>query len=241
MRPLVASFAALILLVPLAAGAQQRNAGQQRPSPPPTMPPLRPSVPPPIVNMFPPLMPPPPGGLTPRFGENPPFRTRQQRFFPFGSTAYAPFVFGYQESVEASGTRSQSPAAVTGLLRLAVTPPGAQVFVDSYYVGTVDDVNAQRALELEAGPHRIEFRAPQYQTLTVDVRVLPYETVTYRGALEPTRPQAQAAPAAGAATVMYVIPRCYAGNTPPRQNRLPSGCDIKQVQVLTPPAAPSRR
>jgi hypothetical protein len=33
---------------------------------------------------------------------------------------------------------------------------------------------------------------------------------------------------------MYVIPNCYLGNIPPRANRLPSGCDIKQVQVLAP-------
>ena len=40
---------------------------------------------------------------------------------------------------------------------------------------------------------------------------------------------------------MYVIPKCYAGNLPPRQSRLPSGCDVKQVQVLNPPAIPSQR
>jgi len=37
-----------------------------------------------------------------------------------------------------------------------------------------------------------------------------------------------------AATKMYMIPNCYLGNIPPRANRLPQGCDIKQVQVLGP-------
>jgi hypothetical protein len=134
------------------------------------------------------------------------------------------------------------PAEATGLLRLSVTPDQAQVFVDSYYVGTVEDVNAQRVLELSAGPHRLEFRAPQYQTLTVDVRILPYETVTYRGALEFKRlPVPAPPPAAGPPTVMYVIPKCYLGNLPPRQSRLPSGCDVKQVQVLKPPTAIAAR
>jgi hypothetical protein len=118
-----------------------------------------------------------------------------------------------------------------------VTPLAAQVFVDSLYVGTVDDINAQRVLQLAEGPHRLELRAPQYQTVTVDIRISPYETVTYRAALEPMRPAAAAPAAPGVAAAnakMYLIPNCYLGNIPPRANRLPSGCDIKQVQVLGP-------
>ena len=134
------------------------------------------------------------------------------------------------------------PAQATGLLRLSVTPASAQVFVDSLYVGTVNDVDAQGGvIQLEAGPHRLEFRAPGYATQTVDVRVNPLETVTYRAALDLARPPAATAPpAAGPPTVMYVIPNCYLGNLPPRQSRLPSGCDVKQVQVLKPAAAASR-
>jgi hypothetical protein len=184
-------------------------------------------------------MQPPTGGLTPRFGEGPPFRTRRPSFPSGAGGAYAPFIFGYPETPDLESRRSYrepAPAPSTGLLRIAVTPSSAQVFVDSYYVGTVDDVNVQRVLELDAGPHRLEFRAAQYQTLIVDVRILPLETVTYRGALEPTRAAAPP-PAAGPPTVMYVIPKCYLGNLPPRQSRLPSGCDVKQVQVLKPTIA----
>lgn len=128
-----------------------------------------------------------------------------------------------------------------GLLRLSVTPGSAHVFVDSLYVGTVDDVNAQGGvIQLEAGPHRLEFRAPGYATHTVDVRINPLETVTYRATLDLARPPAATAPTAAAPTVMYVIPNCYLGNLPPRQSRLPSGCDVKQVQVLKPTAAAVR-
>jgi hypothetical protein len=245
MRQFVA-LAALILMAPPVAHAQARQGGNHRPPPPPTAP-ARPTVPPPpITYPFAPLMPPPAGGLTPRFGEGTPFRTHTPLFFPSGSTAYAPFVFGYQDSVapDDSRRRTQSslPAPSTGLLRLSLTPVTAQVFIDGYYVGTVEDIEAQRVLQLEAGPHRIEVRAPQYHTLTVDIRVLPHETVTYRGALEPTRPQAATPPppAAGPPTVMYVIPKCYVGNLPPRQSRLPSGCDVKQVQILKPPVIAAR-
>jgi hypothetical protein len=242
MRQVVVALTALILAAP-AADAQPRPGGNNRPPPPPTIAPAQPTVPPPpITYPFPPLMPPPAGGLTPRVGEGPPFRSNRPLFFPSGSTAYAPFVFGYQDSVDPSARRRpRPPTPATGLLRLAVTPASAQVFVDSYYVGTVEDIDAQRVLELEAGPHRLEFRAPQYQTLTVDVRIVPYETVTYRGTLDLTRLPAPAPPpAAVPATVMYLIPKCYLGNLPPRQSRLPSGCDAKQVEVLRPAASNSR-
>jgi hypothetical protein len=236
MRKLLITIAALILSAPPVAHAQ-RPGGSRRPPPPP--PPTSPTtVAPPITYPFPPLMQPPAGGLTPRFGEGPPFRTRRQSFPSGYGGGYAPFIFGYPETADVESRRSsRAPAPSTGLLRLAVTPTSAQVFVDSYYVGTVDDVNTQRVLELEAGPHRLEIRAPQYQTLTVDVRILPLETVTYRGALEPVRVAPPPSPATGPPTVMYVIPKCYLGNLPPRQSRLPSGCDIKQVQVLKPTVA----
>jgi hypothetical protein len=248
MRQLIVTLAALILTAPLAVHAQPRQGGNRHPPPPPTpTPPAQPTTvaPPPITYPFPPLMPPPAGGLTPRVGEGLPFRTPPSRFLRSGSTAYPPFIYGYQGSADpADVTRSRSPepTQATGLLRLSVTPDQAQVFVDSYYVGTVEDVTAQRVLELPAGPHRLEFRAPQYQTLSVDVRILPYETVTYRGALEFKRlPVPAPPPAAGPPTVMYVIPKCYLGNLPPRQSRLPSGCDVKQVQVLKPPTAIAAR
>ena len=142
-------------------------------------------------------MTPPAGGLTPRAGEGVPFHTRRP-FVGSGSTAYAPFIFGYPDSTYGQSRPDVRIPPATGLLRLAVTPSSAQVFVDSYYAGTVDDVNAQRVLELEAGPHRLELRAAQYQTLTVDIRITALETMTYRGALEPTRAPAAAAPAATA-------------------------------------------
>jgi hypothetical protein len=153
----------------------------------------------------------------------------------FGGFGYgfAPFYAGDPNATNAPAPPPQQPR-VTGLLRLAVTPESAQVFVDSFYVGTAADIEAQRALALDAGPHRLEMRAAGYETLTVDVRVAPYETITYRGALDPARaPAAQSARAAApSSNPMYVIPNCYLGNVPPRANRLPSGCDIKNVQVL---------
>lgn len=176
-------------------------------------------------------MTPPAGGLTPR--ENPPFRTpaRPNRGHSGGSY-FGPYL-GYPETTPGTPTAAPPVDRATGWLRLAVTPANAQVFVDGYYVGTVDDVNAKRDLALDAGPHRIRFIAPTYQTLAVDVQIAPGDTVTYRGALEPATPAPPPPPrTAGAQTSMYLIPNCYLGNVPPRASRLPAGCDIKHVQVL---------
>jgi hypothetical protein len=220
------------------AGAQRSHVSRPTPPPRPPAPPPTPpqTVAPPITYPFPPLMTPPAGGLLPRAGEGVPFRTRPPRAGYGGSYFYPPLGYADStEAVDASRSGSAAPVPTTGLLRLSVTPLSAEVFVDSLYVGTVADINARNVLELTAGPHRIEIRAPQYQTVTVDVRITPYETVTYRATLEPLRlPPAAAPPAHGPATTMYVIPNCYLGNVPPRPNRLPSGCDAKQVQVIGP-------
>jgi hypothetical protein len=225
------------------SGQTSHNVTRPVPPPPPAPPPTAPRVvAPPLTYPFPPLMTPPAGGLLPRAGEGVPFRTGSRRD-PYrssgGSAFYGP-LYGYAtgDSVDPNRQRPAPPAPSSGLLRLDVTPTTAQLFIDSLYVGTVADINARNVLQLEEGPHRIEIRAPQYQTVTVDVRILPYETVTYRAALEPARAAAPVAvppPAASAAAAkMYMIPNCYLGNIPPRANRLPSGCDIKQVQVLGP-------
>ena len=223
------------------AGQAPSSVSRPAPPPPPVPPPAPPAVvAPPITYPFPPLMPAPTGGLTPRFGEGPPFRTFTPIFNPSGAPFFAPFVGGYFDTPGYVGRKrgrpAPQPATATGLLRLSVTPLTAQVSVDSFYVGTVEDINAQNVIQLDAGPHRIEIRAAGYQTLTFDIQILPYDTVTYRGALEATRaaPASRLPAAAGAPTSMYVIPNCYLGNVPPRPNRLPSGCDIKQVQILTP-------
>jgi len=72
----------------------------------------------------------------------------------------------------------------TGNLRLDVQPMTAQVFVDGYYVGTVEDfVQTLAGLNLQSGPHHLEFRSPGYDTLAVDVQIQPSRTITYRATL----------------------------------------------------------
>jgi hypothetical protein len=84
--------------------------------------------------------------------------------------------------------RSLKPSA-SGTLRLEVSPDTAQVYVDGFYAGTVEDAAHSRGvLTMAAGWHRIEFRAPGYETLAANVTIVPDATVSYRGDLKPLRP-----------------------------------------------------
>ena len=80
-----------------------------------------------------------------------------------------------------AGYDGQPPAF--GGVRLRVEPRNAQVFVDGYFVGTVDDFDSGKGLPLESGPQSIEIRADGYESLELKVRILPDETITYEGDL----------------------------------------------------------
>lgn len=72
-----------------------------------------------------------------------------------------------------------------GALKLKVTPRQAEVFVDGYYAGAVDDYDGVfQRLRLEPGPHRIEIRLDGYEPLSFEVRILPDRTVTFKGELK---------------------------------------------------------
>jgi hypothetical protein len=73
----------------------------------------------------------------------------------------------------------------TGGLKLKVKPRNAQVYVDGYFSGVVDDFDGIfQKLKLRAGAHRVELRAEGYQPSVFDVLVVAGETVTYRAELK---------------------------------------------------------
>ncbi|HEX2343926.1 MAG TPA: PEGA domain-containing protein [Vicinamibacterales bacterium] len=73
-----------------------------------------------------------------------------------------------------------------GKLRLKVKPREAQVYVDGYFSGVVDQFDGVfQRLTLQAGGHRVEIRADGFQTLSFEVMIAPNETVTYSGELKP--------------------------------------------------------
>jgi len=84
--------------------------------------------------------------------------------------AYPGYSGGYQASSE------------EGALRLKIKPKNAEVYVDGYFTGIVDEFDGifQR-LHLDPGVHRIEVRAAGYETLTFEVRISTDHTTTYQG------------------------------------------------------------
>ena len=96
-----------------------------------------------------------------------------------------PYVYPGATVVYAPPSRK----AEYGGVRLQVSPRGAAVYVDGYYVGTVDDFDGLfERVSLEPGPHHIEIQAPGFETAAFDVNVLPNQTIEYRGDLERLRP-----------------------------------------------------
>ena len=132
-----------------------------------------------------------------------------------------------------------APVPDVGYLRLEVEPAALlQIYVDGVYVGTPADHRGE--IELRSGAHRIEIRAPGYESMTFDVRIEAERGITYRGDLRPTG--APSAPPAAPATAtvptgsktLYVIRGCYLGNVLPDPERLPAGCDISRMKTHAP-------
>jgi hypothetical protein len=79
-----------------------------------------------------------------------------------------------------------SPSAQTGHLRIQVGRGAVQVYVDGFYVGTVEDVDrSSDGLNLPPGWHRLEFRAPGYATSAANVTIELNRTIDYRADLTP--------------------------------------------------------
>jgi hypothetical protein len=73
-----------------------------------------------------------------------------------------------------------------GELRLKVHPRDAQVYIDGYYAGRVDEFDGVfQSLRLEEGEYQVEIVLPGYEPLAFDVRIFPGEKTTYEGDLIP--------------------------------------------------------
>lgn len=102
---------------------------------------------------------------------------RHSGFYPYGSGFY-PYGSGYGYYGRVYNSFD------LGEVRLDVSPRHAQVYVDGYYAGVVDDYDgAFQALKLESGTYRIEIMAPGYETLVFDVQISPGQKIRYRGEL----------------------------------------------------------
>jgi hypothetical protein len=75
----------------------------------------------------------------------------------------------------------------TGRLRLKMRPREAEVFVDGFYAGVVNEFDGIfQSLRLAPGGHKIEVRMPGYETMAFDVHIQPDRTLTWEERLRPT-------------------------------------------------------
>ena len=105
----------------------------------------------------------------------------------FGTTypGPGPYPYAYPYAYPPS-----SPWQITspdiGGIRLKIRPRDAQVFVDGYYAGLVDDFDGTfQSLRIEQGGHKIEIHMPGFEDLELDVHVQPGRTITLSETMRP--------------------------------------------------------
>jgi hypothetical protein len=82
-----------------------------------------------------------------------------------------------------------------GSLRIEVTPRDAEVYVDGYYAGTVDDFDGTfQRLHIETGEHEIEVYKEGFRPFRQKVYLTPDNTFRIRQALQPLGPGEQPEP-----------------------------------------------
>jgi PEGA domain len=100
-------------------------------------------------------------------------------YFYYAPWAWGPFGYGYPYG------HYPHYGYDPGSVKLKVRQRDAEVWVDGYYAGTVDDFDGVfQALRLDSGSYRIEIRKPGFETLTFNVRVQPERTITFRGEMK---------------------------------------------------------
>ena len=96
--------------------------------------------------------------------------------FGFGP---APHYFGYGGYGYGAPYPWSAGSHDAGGIRLKVDPRDAEVFVDGYYAGLVDDFDGVfQSLKVAPGGHKIEIQMPGFHDLQFDVHVQPGRTVT---------------------------------------------------------------
>lgn len=102
------------------------------------------------------------------------------------SWAYSGYGYG---SGYGSGSAYPAYGYDAGKLRLQVQPRDAEVYIDGYFSGIVDDFDGRlQGLTLETGGYSVEIVAPGFEPLAFDIRITPGRTTTYRGELLPRLP-----------------------------------------------------
>jgi hypothetical protein len=98
---------------------------------------------------------------------------------PWYGAYYSSYSYPQSSSGFSYGTNDD------GALRLKIKPRNAEVYVDGYYVGIVDEFDGMfQRLHIEPGAHRVEVRAAGYDTLVFEVKISQDHTTTYQGEMK---------------------------------------------------------
>ena len=242
----VALTALVVLGLSAASSAQSPESRSRESEPRPTIGLPLPPIGLPLPSIGLPL---PPIGLTPAPARDlpRPSRAGESRSRRSGPTVvyFVPSVgWGYPTVGGLPGMLSAPPQEKKrpgGRVRLELQPGvDPQIYVDGYFVGTLDDVKGE--ITLEAGLHKIELRADGYEALELNVQVPPDRPITYRGVLKDLDARPAPVPAVAepvdvpqpVPATIYMIPGCYIGNVPPADAGLPAGCDETRAITFEP-------
>ena len=105
---------------------------------------------------------------------------------------------------------------------------------DLFRVGSSDRVYSPRRVPFRLG-YNAGFAYPSQasaESAPVEPINAPIATPATIEPRVPLEPVPSAAPPASSGEPMYIIPRCYVGNVPPRPDRLPPGCKAGDVKVI---------
>ena len=111
-------------------------------------------------------------------------------FWPwgFGGLGFGGYYSGAFDQYYGGDAGGSVPGSPAGSMRLKIKPRDAQVFVDGFYAGIVDDFDGMfQRLHLDPGPHHIEVRADGYEPLNLDVQIRSDQTMKYEGDLKRTQ------------------------------------------------------
>jgi hypothetical protein len=108
-------------------------------------------------------------------------------YLAYSPWGWTPAFYGYPYGYGGGGYAYSQGRYEFGAVKIKVKPRDAEVYVDGYYAGNVDDFDGVfQSLKLESGGYQIEIRKPGFETLHFDVHVQPDRTITYRGEMRPT-------------------------------------------------------
>lgn len=129
------------------------------------------------------------------WGPSPVFAARPYYYDPFwisGAFGWSPMFYAPWSLMWSTAGYGPYPwfgstTFNTGGLRLKMKPRDAQVFVDGFYAGVVDDFDGIfQSLRLAPGGHKIEVRMPGFEPMVLDVHIQPDRTITWEERLRPT-------------------------------------------------------